>query len=93
MLVTCGAAQAQAPESGGAPAAADAVDEDLALLSLLPPGKKKKKKGGKSAAATAEAEHIASGGTAPSKDGAVANGTGLATHTCVGHLLWVPVQS
>lgn len=73
------AAQVQAAELEGAPAAADALDEDLALLSLLPPGKKKKKKGGKAAAAPGEAEPVASGDTVASDHGAAANGTGLAT--------------
>ena len=72
------AAQVQAPELEGAPAAADAVDKDLALLSLLPPGKKKKKKGGKAAAATGEVEHDASGDAVATEDGAAANGTGVA---------------
>ena len=75
--MTRGAAQVQAPEPVGAPAAPNAVDEDLALLSLLPPGKKKKKKGGKAAAATGEAEH-AREDTVASEHGAAANGTGLA---------------
>ena len=76
--MTHGAAQVQAPEPGGAPAAPNAVDEDLALLSLLPPGKKKKKKGGTAAAAIGEVKHDAREDTVASEHGAAANGTGLA---------------
>lgn len=85
-----GAAQVQAPELEGAPAAAGAIDEDLALLSLLPSGKKKKKKkGGKAAAAPGEVEHDASGDAVTSKDGAAANGTGVAavSRMCPGDIL------